>query len=42
MHDLEFIKGTYDTGFIARFNALMEAKKMNDFINDRKREIKGI
>jgi acetyl-CoA carboxylase biotin carboxylase subunit len=27
MHDLEFIKGTYDTGFIARFNALMEAKK---------------
>ena len=27
MHDLEFIKGQYDTGFIAKFNARYEAKR---------------
>lgn len=26
MHNLDFIKGQYDTGFIARFNALVEAE----------------
>lgn len=27
MHDMEFIKGTYDTGYVARFNAKLEAKQ---------------
>jgi len=26
MHNTDFIKGQYDTGFIARFNALVEAE----------------
>jgi acetyl-CoA carboxylase biotin carboxylase subunit len=27
MHNPDFIKGQYDTGFIARFNALVEAER---------------
>ena len=27
MHNADFIKGQYDTGFIARFNAIMEAER---------------